>query len=66
MHARRMVWAMLAVSIYLSLLHADTGPTVPVQAETPVDTTVDGCVAVDPSSGVTVDPDDCVTTALSP
>lgn len=69
MQTRRIAWTMLAVSIYLGLFTGDTGPTVPVQAS---DSQLGGtdaeyeCIVIGADGRVTVDPEDCTTSAASP
>jgi len=60
MQTRRIVWSVLAVSIWLGFLGgADAGPTAPVQAVD--DASMMACVTVDPySGGAWVNPEDCV------
>ena len=62
MQARRMVWTMLAVSIYLGLFPTGHGPTAPVTASdatTPDTATYDECVSIGADGRVTITPGDC-------
>jgi len=62
MQAKRIVWAMLAVSIYLGLLTNDAGPLTPDVGVVGTSAAIDECIRVDPSGGgVSVDPNQCVT-----
>jgi hypothetical protein len=60
MQARRTVWFMLALSIYLGLFPTDGGPTVQAGDADGTSSADDDCVTIGPDGRVTVTPGDCV------